>query len=126
MRHSTLLLRIAGAAVAAVGAVNVALGLAALGPLQLLASPGVVAILIGAGALTMLVGFLVWRGSLPATATAATVAGILVAVQIFEIVGAPDRGGAIAGRMVLTLALALLLGVAYVDGRRRAAAPPPS
>lgn len=103
---------LAGGALIALGVVLVALGVVALVSIQLVIGTGGAISLLGAGAVCVVLGVLVWRGSRLATGVALTVLLCLVLIQIAGLATASPREPADIARLALTAALATLTAVA--------------
>jgi hypothetical protein len=110
--------RLAGGALAVVGALNLVLGVLSLTTDLVQLTPAVAGGLLTAGLLTAAVGALVWRGSRPATLVALTVFGILLVVRLGDL-GAGGAGDAGLGAVTLAV-LVVVLAIAAVRTRRGA------
>lgn len=104
--------RLAGAGLLALGVVLVALGVVALVSIQLVIDTGGAISLLGAGAVCVALGVLVWRGSRLATGVALALLLCLVLIQVTGLVTASPREPADVARLGLTAVLAMLTALA--------------
>jgi hypothetical protein len=119
--------RLAGGLVILVGALNLAIGVLSLSSDLVLLATGVASGLVVAGAVTVALGVLVWRGSRNAAIASTTVFAVLLLYQVAEAIASDVPADAMvdqpAPRLVILAVLVVTSAIAAWRLHRPAPAP---